>query len=102
MGHWESIAVIASCAVAVLAFIDNWFRRRQQDHSAEAGAAQRVEVRLARLETDQFGTNHGGMREQLNKVSARVEVLDSKVDVLTANLAEMRGEMRGGRLIREV
>lgn len=97
MGTWESVAVTASCIVAVIAFIDSWARHKKDDRSEVAAAARRIENRLTRLEIDQFGTNHGGMREQLNKVDSKVESLDGKVDRLATGLAELHGALRAAQ-----
>lgn len=97
MGNWEAVAVIASCVVAVLAFIDNWLRRKRTEDSEATAGVHRIEDRLTRLETDQFGTNHGGMREQLNKVDGKVDTVDLKVDRMATEIAELRGEIRAYR-----
>lgn len=87
MTQWEAIAVIVSSWAAVLALLEGWWRRRRDRRDDTQEAAHRIEERLMRLEIDQFGSNHNGLRQKVNE-------LDGKIDSLHESLAEMRGELR--------
>lgn len=62
-----------------------------------ATSVQEVKEKLIRLETDQFGSNHGGIRQQVNDI-------DAKVDGLAVQVGELRGaiQARGLHLIEGV
>lgn len=84
---WEAIAIIASSAVAVLAFLDDWMRRKRQRSNTTADAVRSLETRMIKLEDSQFGDNHGGLRQKVNE-------LDVKVDGIAEAVAEIRGELK--------
>ena len=93
VGTAASIAQVSSVIGAV--FLGLWRIWRKIDthqHSSEQRSAL-MEQRLDMIQA-QFGPNGGGLREAVNRISDSLHHMDSKLDSVSNDLAQLKGEFK--------
>ena len=93
MGDWANIAQIGSVVGAV--FMGFWKVWRKID-THQANSMQRSALMEQRLDLiqAQFGPNGGGLREAVNRISDNLHHIDSKLDSVSNDLAQLKGEFK--------
>lgn len=69
------------------------WRKLDQHQSNSAARSDVMEVRLDRIES-QFGPNGGGLREAVNHISNNLQKMDAKLDNVSNNLSQLKGEFK--------
>ena len=91
--YWASVAQIASIVGGVLFALWKIWRKIDIHQANSAARSNILEVRLDRIES-QFGPNGGGLREAVNHISKNLSKMDSKIDNVTKEVSELKGEFR--------
>jgi hypothetical protein len=91
--YWASVAQISSVVGGVLFALWKIWRKIDQHQVSSAARSDVLEVRLDRIES-QFGPNGGGLREAVNRISNTVNHMDVKLDNVTKEVSELKGEFR--------
>lgn len=90
---WASVAQISSVVGAVLLGLWKIWRKIDQHQSNSAARSDVMETRLDRIEK-QFGPNGGGLREAVNRISDSIHHLDTKLDHVSNDVAQLKGEFK--------
>jgi len=69
------------------------WRKLDQHQSNSAARSDVMEVRLDRIES-QFGPNGGGLREAVNHISNNLQKMDAKLDNVSNDLSQLKGEFK--------
>lgn len=91
--YWASVAQISSVVGGVLFALWKIWRKIDQHQTNSAARSDVLEVRLDRIES-QFGPNGGGLREAVNRISYDINCMDKKIDQVTKEVSELKGEFR--------
>jgi hypothetical protein len=91
--YWASVAQISSVVGGVLFALWKIWRKIDQHQVSSAARSDVLEVRLDRIES-QFGPNGGGLREAVNHISNNLKHMDVKLDNVTKEVSELKGEFR--------
>ena len=91
--YWASVAQIASIVGGVLFALWKIWRKIDIHQANSAARSNILEVRLERIES-QFGPNGGGLREAVNHISNNLKHMDVKLDNVTKEVSELKGEFR--------
>lgn len=91
IGEVASIAQIASVIGGVAIGFWKIWRKIDQHQSNSEARSMVVETRLDRIE-QQFGPNGGGLREAVNRIGEAVSKIDSKLDGVSVEVAQLKGE----------
>jgi hypothetical protein len=91
--YWASVAQIASIVGGVLFALWKIWRKIDIHQANSAARSNILEVRLERIES-QFGPNGGGLREAVNRISYDINNMDKKLDGVTKEVSELKGEFR--------
>lgn len=90
---WGNVSQILSVVVPSLIGIWRvWRKIDKSQHENEMKAAL-VEQRLDRIE-QQFGPNGGGLREAVNRIGDALVRIDSKLDHVSVEVAQLKGEFK--------
>lgn len=85
---WANIlGFLCPLAVSVYAIWRRIDKRQVETHIATV----RINDKLDFIEK-QFGNNGGGMREAINNMSAKVDVIERRVNAIDRSLAEVSGK----------
>jgi archaellum component FlaC len=91
--YWAGVAQIASVVGGMLFALWKIWRKIDQHQANSAARSDVLETRLDRIES-QFGPNGGGLREAVNHISKNLSKMDSKIDNVTKEVSELKGEFR--------
>jgi hypothetical protein len=91
--YWASVAQIISVVGGILFALWKIWRKIDQHQANSAARSDVMEVRLDRIES-QFGPNGGGLREAVNRISYDINCMDKKLDGVTKEVSELKGEFR--------
>ena len=91
--YWASVAQIVSVVGGILFALWKIWRKIDQHQANSAARSDVMETRLDRIES-QFGPNGGGLREAVNRISYSVNSMDKKLDGVTKEVSELKGEFR--------
>jgi hypothetical protein len=91
--YWASVAQIASIVGGVLFALWKIWRKIDIHQANSAARSDVLEVRLDRIES-QFGPNGGGLREAVNHISNNLQNMDAKLDNVSNNLSQLKGEFK--------
>jgi hypothetical protein len=91
--YWASVAQIVSVVGGILFALWKIWRKIDQHQANSAARSDVMEVRLDRIES-QFGPNGGGLREAVNRISYDINCMDKKLDGVTKEVSELKGEFR--------
>jgi archaellum component FlaC len=91
LSHWASIAQIVSVSGGVLFGLWKIWRKIDIHQANSAARSDVMESRLDRIEK-QFGPNGGGLREAVNRMSDTIYHMDKKIDNVTKEVSELKGE----------
>jgi hypothetical protein len=91
--YWASVTQIVSVVGGILFALWKIWRKIDQHQANSAARSDVMETRLDRIES-QFGPNGGGLREAVNRISYSVNSMDKKLDGVTKEVSELKGEFR--------
>lgn len=91
--YWASVVQISSVVGGMLFALWKIWRKIDQHQASSAARSDVLEVRLERIES-QFGPNGGGLREAVNRISNNLDHMDIKLDNVSSNLAQLKGEFK--------
>jgi archaellum component FlaC len=91
--YWASVAQIASIVGGLLFALWKIWRKIDQHQANSAARSDVLEVRLDRIES-QFGPNGGGLREAVNHISNNLKHMDVKLDNVSNDLSQLKGEFK--------
>lgn len=91
--YWASVAQISSVVGGVLFALWKIWRKIDQHQASSSARSDILEVRLERIES-QFGPNGGGLREAVNHISNNLKHMDAKLDNVSNDLAQLKGEFK--------
>lgn len=91
--YWASVAQIASIVGGMLFALWKIWRKIDVHQANSAARSNILEVRLDRIES-QFGPNGGGLREAVNRISYDINSMDKKLDGVSREVSELKGEFR--------
>jgi hypothetical protein len=91
--YWASVAQISSVVGGVLFALWKIWRKIDQHQVSSAARSDVLEVRLDRIES-QFGPNGGGLREAVNRISNNLQHMDVKLDNVSSDLSQLKGEFK--------
>jgi hypothetical protein len=91
--YWASVTQIISVVGGILFALWKIWRKIDQHQANSAARSDVMEVRLDRIES-QFGPNGGGLREAVNRISYDINCMDKKLDGVTKEVSELKGEFR--------
>jgi hypothetical protein len=91
--YWASVAQISSVVGGVLFALWKIWRKIDQHQVSSSARSDILEVRLERIES-QFGPNGGGLREAVNHISNNLKHMDAKLDNVSNDLAQLKGEFK--------
>jgi hypothetical protein len=88
-----SFVQITSVVGGMLFALWRIWRKLDQHQSNSAARSDVMEVRLDRIEF-QFGPNGGGLREAVNHISNNLQHMDAKLDKVSNDLSQLKGEFK--------
>jgi hypothetical protein len=88
-----SFVQITSVVGGMLFALWRIWRKLDQHQSNSAARSDVMEVRLDRIES-QFGPNGGGLREAVNHISNNLQHMDAKLDKVSNDLSQLKGEFK--------
>jgi len=88
-----SLIQITSVIGGMLFALWRIWRKLDQHQSNSAARSDVMEVRLDRIEF-QFGPNGGGLREAVNNISNNLQHMDAKLDKVSNDLSQLKGEFK--------
>jgi hypothetical protein len=91
--YWASVAQISSVVGGMLFALWKIWRKIDQHQTNSATRSDVLEVRLDRIES-QFGPNGGGLREAVNRISNNLQNMDAKLDNVSNDVAQLKGEFK--------
>ena len=91
--YWASVAQISSVVGGMLFALWKIWRKIDQHQANSAARSDVLEVRLDRIES-QFGPNGGGLREAVNHISNNLKHMDAKLDNVSNDLSQLKGEFK--------
>jgi len=91
--YWASVAQVASVLGGMLFALWKIWRKIDQHQASSAARSDVLEVRLDRIES-QFGPNGGGLREAVNRISNNLQHMDAKLDNVSNDLSQLKGEFK--------
>jgi hypothetical protein len=91
--YWASVAQISSVIGGMLFALWKIWRKIDQHQANSAARSDVLEVRLDRIES-QFGPNGGGLREAVNHISNNLKHMDAKLDNVSNDLSQLKGEFK--------
>jgi archaellum component FlaC len=91
--YWASVAQISSVVGGVLFALWKIWRKIDQHQANSSARSDVIEVRLERIES-QFGPNGGGLREAVNRISNSLQNMDAKLDNVSNDLSQLKGEFK--------
>jgi hypothetical protein len=91
--YWASVAQVASVLGGMLFALWKIWRKIDQHQANSAARSDVLEVRLDRIES-QFGPNGGGLREAVNRISNNLQHMDAKLDKVSNDLSQLKGEFK--------
>lgn len=91
--YWASVAQVASVLGGMLFALWKIWRKIDQHQANSSARSDVMEVRLERIES-QFGPNGGGLREAVNRISNNLQNMDAKLDNVSNDLSQLKGEFK--------
>lgn len=88
-----NIAQISSVVGGVLFGLWKIWRKIDVHQANSAARSDVMESRLDRIEK-QFGPNGGGLREAVNRISDAIHHIDTKLDTVSNDVAQLKGEFK--------
>lgn len=88
-----SFAQISSVVGAVLLGLWRIWRKIDTHQSNSEQRSALMEQRLDTIQA-QFGPNGGGLREAVNRISDSLHHMDQKLDSVSSDLAQLKGEFK--------
>ena len=88
----ELLPIFPYVAAALAGIWGVWRKIEKNQHEAQIRSV-RMEDRLHRIES-QFGPNGGGLREAVNRISETVNKMNVKLDEVSKEVSELKGEFR--------
>jgi hypothetical protein len=92
----STIAAVAQISTVIGGVLFGLWKiwRKIDVHQANSAARSDVlETRLDRIEL-QFGPNGGGLREAVNRISDSLSRMDKKLDIVSNDLSQLKGEFK--------
>lgn len=93
IGTVAEVAQISSVIGGVLFGLWKIWRKIDVHQANSAARSDVLETRLDRIEL-QFGPNGGGLREAVNRISDSISHMDKKLDTVSNDLSQLKGEFK--------
>jgi archaellum component FlaC len=92
MSTKELLPILPYILAAIAGVWGVWRKIEKNQHDTQIRSV-RMEDRLHRIES-QFGPNGGGLREAVNRISETVNKMNTKLDEVSREVSELKGEFR--------
>lgn len=93
LSTWANVAQISSVVGGVIIGFWRIWRKIDQHQAKTDVRAAVVDERLDRIEK-QFGPNGGGLREAVNRIGDAITRMDTKLDTVSVEVAQLKGEFK--------
>lgn len=93
LGTWANVAQITSVVGPLLFGVWKVWRKVDRNQQNTEVRLAVVDERLDRIE-QQFGPNGGGLREAVNRIGDAITRMDTKLDTVSVEVAQLKGEFK--------